>query len=300
MQQYSRRDILRLMGTAGIVAVSGHAARIFAQDGVVATTTPLPVQTAITTLTEGERYPYLSGGTVGMSGDYSNPFVGLDTDVSLTCSQTLGPCYADVNQIRQDVTEEKVGLPMRLMFRLIEASTSLPLVGASVEIWHADTDGVYSGETPSEICNGNDPEISQEAFMRGIQYADEDGVVSFDTVYPGWYSGRAPHIHIRVGLDDAELLVTQIYFPDELSAFIYETHEDYDHRPNYDTTNADDGVISEEDVVAFVVNTERMDDGALLGYISLGLRSSTDEPLCSVGGSGGGPGGAPGGPRGNG
>jgi protocatechuate 3,4-dioxygenase beta subunit len=294
--------MLKMLGATGIIAVTGSATRILAQGGEVATVTPIPTTTAITSLAEGEPYPYLSGGTAGMSGNYPNPFLNYNTDVEITCSQTLGPCYADVNLVRQDVTEGLVGLPMRLMFLLIDANTQQPIENASVEIWFANVDGVYSGETPSEICNAYDEDVMQQAFMRGIQYADADGIVQFDVVYPGWYSGRTPHIHVRIGLDDEELLLTQVYFPDELNAFIYPTHPDYEHRGVNDTTNETDRIADADDLSAFLLNTETMDDGALLGYLALGLRSSTDEPLCSVSGGGqpgsGQPGAGPGGPGG--
>lgn len=35
-------------------------------------------------------------------------------------------------------------------------------------------------------------------WLRGVQQTDEDGMVEFDTIVPGWYSGRTAHIHVKV------------------------------------------------------------------------------------------------------
>lgn len=232
----------------------------------------------------GDDFKYASGGTKAMTGNYPDPFVGLEPDCTLTCAQTLGPCFADVDKVRRDVTEGKVGLPMRLAFRLLEASTCEPVEKANVEIWEADVDGVYSADTPAAMCHTGHPDVAKETFLRGIQFTDANGRADFDTVYPGWYPGRTPHIHVKIGLDGQELLVTQVYFDDALSAYIYEGHPDYDHRPNGYATNADDGVIDEDDLPAFLLKTRDNEDGSLLAYITLGLRSSTGEPLCGTSG----------------
>ena len=230
-----------------------------------------------------DDFKYAAGGTKAMTGNYPDPFVGLEPDCTLTCAQTLGPCFADVQKVRQDVTEGKVGLPMRLAFRLVDVNTCEPVENASVEIWEADADGVYSADTPAEMCHTGHPEVAEETWLRGIQFTDAAGRADFDTVYPGWYPGRTPHIHVKVGLDEQELLVTQVYFDDELTDYIYANHPDYDHRPTGYTTNDRDGIFDEDDGPAFLLKTRDNEDGSLLAYITLGLRSSTDEPLCGTG-----------------
>ena len=158
-----------------------------------------------------------------------------------------------------------------------------PVENASVEIWEADADGVYSADTPAEMCHTGNPDVVNETWLRGIQFTDAAGRADFDTVYPGWYPGRTPHIHVKVGLDEQELLVTQVYFDDELTDYIYAGHPDYDHRPTGYTTNARDGIFDEDHASAFMLRTRDNEDGSLLAYLTLGLRSSTDEPLCGTG-----------------
>jgi protocatechuate 3,4-dioxygenase beta subunit len=64
------------------------------------------------------------------------------------------------------------------------------LPGARVEIWHCDATGLYSDVAQNNTRN--------QEFLRGYQIADENGVVNFTTIYPGWYMGRAVHIHFKV------------------------------------------------------------------------------------------------------
>ena len=81
--------------------------------------------------------------------------------------------------------------------------------------------------------------------MRGSQRSNDEGQVSFTTVYPGWYRGRTPHIHVKVFLDDRTVLTTQIYFPDALSEFIYKNVKPYSNRPHErDTSNTTDYVLN--------------------------------------------------------
>ena len=72
--------------------------------------------------------------------------------------------------------------------------------------------GVYSGYARQETGSAEG-----ETFLRGTQFADGDGMVDFDTIYPGWYPGRTPHIHFKVILDDKERVAGQLYFPDSVS-----------------------------------------------------------------------------------
>ena len=78
-------------------------------------------------------------------------------------------------------------------------------------------------------------------FLRGSQVANDDGIVEFLTVYPGWYAGRAVHIHSKVHIDDATVLTTQFLFDDELNSEVMAT-EPYASYGEPDTTNATDGV----------------------------------------------------------
>lgn len=107
--------------------------------------------------------------------------------------------------------------------------------------------------------------------------------MDFDTCYPGWYGGRAIHIHFRVVLGGQDYLVSQLFFDDALNEEISTTHPEYADRGSPDTTNVTDGILGDEaDLSPYVLDTARMPDGAMLAWKRVAIRSSPDGPLCST------------------
>jgi protocatechuate 3,4-dioxygenase beta subunit len=111
-------------------------------------------------------------------------------DCLLTPGQEEGPFYIDLGQVRQDIVENRPGIPLALALTVVDSDTCEPIRDAAVDIWHCDALGTYSGE-PSEGTEG-------ETYLRGIQLTDRNGLAEFATVYPGQYPGRTTHIHIKV------------------------------------------------------------------------------------------------------
>ena len=101
---------------------------------------------------------------------------------------------------------------------------------ARVDIWHADAQGIYSGY-PGQGDNQDLTTVGQK-FLRGTQFTDSRGAASFKTIYPGWYPGRATHIHFKVLVDDRNVLTGQMYFPDAINEFIYANIPAYAGRRN--------------------------------------------------------------------
>lgn len=152
-----------------------------------------------------------------------------------------GPYYFDPKLVRSDIAEGLPGIPLRLQLRIIESGTCAPIPNARVDVWHADAQGIYSGY--SGQGPGGDTSTKGENFLRGTQMTNHDGHVTFTSVYPGWYPGRTPHIHVKVFIDEKRLATAQVYFPDEFSARIYTTYEPYKLRSIPDTTNDEDGIF---------------------------------------------------------
>lgn len=143
-------------------------------------------------------------------------FTDLATCVLLPESAS-GP-FPTVEQLeRRDVTEGYPGHPLRLGVRVVD-SACRPVPDADVEIWHADASGDYSSY--ADNGSGKD-EGDGTTFLRGFQTTDADGITEFQTIYPGWYNGRAVHIHTRVRVAGAELLTAQLYFDESYTAQIY-------------------------------------------------------------------------------
>jgi protocatechuate 3,4-dioxygenase beta subunit len=224
------------------------------------------------------------GGTVAMTAQdcYPDPFAGGVASCALLCQTTPGPCTAETPE-RQDVSEDLPGLPVRLALAIVTADGCEPVAGAYVEIWHTQRTGVYSGQTPSMICAGNDPTAVKYLYFRGSQLTDAQGRVGFDTCYPGWYPGRAIHIHFRVVLDGDEHLVSQLFFDDALNDEICGSHPEYAEFGAPDTNNESDGILGDErDKSPYILDTARMPDGAMLASKVIAIRSSTGDPLCST------------------
>ncbi|HEX8356207.1 MAG TPA: intradiol ring-cleavage dioxygenase, partial [Segetibacter sp.] len=82
-------------------------------------------------------------------------------------------------------------------------------------------------------------------FLRGRQTTDANGLVTFNSIFPGWYSGRAPHIHVHVySASGSSLLITQIAFPTDVCNTVYTSGAAYKSRGTQDTPNLRDNVFS--------------------------------------------------------
>jgi len=226
---------------------------------------------------------WASGGTAAMTGTsaYPNPFTSeLGTACTLTCEQILGPCYG-TTWVRKDISEGHAGLPVRLAFRVLDESCE-PVPGATVDIWHAGPAGVYSGDDQHPFCNPDSEEARAARWFRGVQTTDADGRVDFDTCFPGWYSGRAVHIHFTIKIAGTESVTSQLYFEDSLNDDIIGTQPLYNTRGQRDTRNTKDKIVAQERLGDFIFQTQKMPDGALLAWKTVIVRPSTGTPLCDA------------------
>ncbi|CAI4212663.1 unnamed protein product [Parascedosporium putredinis] len=131
-------------------------------------------------------------------------------------------------EVRQDIFEDQEGVPFALDLQVIDVTSCTPVKDAYVEIWSANSTGVYSGIVSNLNGAGlRDAANLETTFLRGIQKTDEDGAVQFHTLFPGFYTGRAVHVHIMVHvnaevhengtiIDQTPSHVGQIYFDQDL------------------------------------------------------------------------------------
>ena len=159
----------------------------------------------------------------------------------VTARQTEGPFYFDPRLVRRDIREGRPGARLRLRLQVVGAGDCAPAHRARVDIWHCDSAGVYSGYE-SEGSAG-------EKWLRGTQFADAQGVVDFETLYPGWYEGRATHVHCKILTVDGREVSSQIYFPDRLSDRIH-AQGPYRGRSGRRPLNGDDGLFRQSDGAA--------------------------------------------------
>jgi protocatechuate 3,4-dioxygenase beta subunit len=152
----------------------------------------------------------------------------------LSPEMTQGPYYVPGDKFRRTITEGKPGVPLTLKLTVVDVSTCRAINGAAVDIWHCDAGGVYS-ETSVQGTE-------DRTFLRGIQKTDAKGVVTFRTIYPGWYQGRTVHIHVKVALGGNVVHTGQLFFSDRLTDAVYK-RAPYSRRPGRSTRNATDSIF---------------------------------------------------------
>jgi protocatechuate 3,4-dioxygenase beta subunit len=152
----------------------------------------------------------------------------------LTPEMTEGPYYVEGDKVRRNITEGKAGVPLTLRLTVLDVSTCKPIKRAAVDIWHCDAGGVYSA---TSVQNTEDLR-----FLRGIQRTDKNGLAIFKTIYPGWYSGRAVHIHLKVYLGGRTVHTGQLFFPDTLTDTVYQ-RSPYGQHGSRDVRNASDSIF---------------------------------------------------------
>lgn len=145
---------------------------------------------------------------------------------------------------RSDITDGRSGYKMTVNITVGQVSKSCAaLAGAIVDIWHCDAEGNYSEYGGTQMQSVNYGSVH---FLRGRQVTDSNGLVTFTTIFPGWYQGRATHIHVHIyNASGTSLKVTQIAFP-EGSGTALAAVNGYSKGMNGYTYNANDNVFSDD------------------------------------------------------
>jgi len=160
---------------------------------------------------------------------------GTNSACAVTPTETIGPYPSLVDLFRSDIREGKGGTLLTLTIRVVNvASACAPVPNANVEIWHVDAAGNYS-QYGSQ---------ASQTFLRGIQATNSNGEVTFTTIYPGWYQGRATHIHAEVTIAGRSVKVTQIAFPESTNNVVH-TSSVYAFRGTNPMTNLADGIFAD-------------------------------------------------------
>ena len=158
---------------------------------------------------------------------------------------TEGPYYLDVDLERSDIRSntsdgavvDGAALALDWLVSQADGSACVPMADVVVDVWHCDALGVYSGVSGN---SGN--------FLRGFQRTDTNGRASFTTIYPGWYSGRAVHVHFKIRTDpDASAgfeFTSQLFFDDEFSKGVYASGV-YAQKGAQDVPNASDQIYNQ-------------------------------------------------------
>ena len=233
------------------------------------------------------RRGFLAAATGGAAGLLRNrPAAAAERDPGsagaeaciLTPQAESGPYYIDPRLVRSDVRDGKPGVPLTLRLRVIEAGACTPIAGARVDIWHCDARGLYSAFR--DQGDGHNIDQTGKTFLRGTQLADQSGWAAFNTIYPGWYAGRATHVHFKVFLEDRTVLTGQTFFPEALNEFIYGNVPDYTGRPKQRLViNANDRVASDADPDHRAYCAVKEERDRYLAMLTLAVNRSAATPV---------------------
>ena len=247
LRVFARREALALLGAAGIAAIAAACSG----------------DSASSASGNGGRRGSSSSATTSPAGTTATTAPNA-TSIScvLTPEMTEGPYYLTGEANRRDITEGRPGTPLKLALTVASVGACKPLAGATVDIWHADATGNYSGF-------GNT--TSNKTFLRGVQTTDANGTVTFDTIYPGWYQGRAVHIHVKVFAGGSAVHTGQLFFDDSVNGAVFAAAP-YNTRGNGWLRNAQDGIYNNGGSQSLVQLVK--DATGYAGTMTLGVRST--------------------------
>ncbi|MDA0352752.1 MAG: intradiol ring-cleavage dioxygenase [Chloroflexi bacterium] len=229
-----RREVLTLFGGVGLALLVGCAGDDPEGAPSTATASATAPLFAATPTAGAATATATAAATAGVS-------VPLPSCIAVP-EMTEGPYFVDEQLDRSDVRESVAGVPLDLVVNVshVTGDGCAALTGAVVDIWQCDASGQYSDVTDRAV--GFD--TTGKTFLRGLQRSDAAGQTRFTTIYPGWYPGRAVHIHFKVRAQAADGSIfeftSQFFFDDALSdeVLVAAPYAKAGRR----TRNADDGI----------------------------------------------------------
>lgn len=209
--------------------------------------------------------------------------------------QTEGPYFVDERLLRSDIRTDpsngmaRAGAPLELRLAVSQVSAAgvcAPLAGAMVDVWQCDAMGLYS-----DVRDNNFATTGQK-FLRGYQVTDSAGNVRFTTIYPGWYPGRAVHIHFKVrspqGAAPAYEFTSQFYFNEAMTDRVH-AQAPYSAHTGRRTRNEGDGIFGDGGPQLILPVTSS--GGGYAGTFTVAMRPGEAAPAGGGRGRDGGPGG---------
>lgn len=229
--------------------------------------------------------------------------------MTLMSSVTEGPYYLDGALVRKDITEGKSGVPLTLRLTVVDATDGCtPVKGAAVEIWHCDAWGYYSGYTtanpggsaPGESEDGSTAD--DDTYLRGYQIANANGVVKFETIFPGWYTPRTCHIHLKVHTggqkedgtyEGGKVNYTgQLFFDDTIAEEIFTLEPYSKHSGSYTTLDDDmvyDGGGASSGLLTLEAVHKKDPSKGYKGFLTVAVDPDAENTGAGSGGGGGTP-----------
>jgi protocatechuate 3,4-dioxygenase beta subunit len=233
--EITRRQVLGMVGGLGLALVPGCSPDSGSGSGSGSGSEPTTTGTAAST-----------------AGAAAGPSAAAGTTCNLASEVTQGPFWLTDHPEVADLVQDRQGVPLTLTLTVVDTACE-PVGGAKVDIWHCDATGDYAGVGAGGGTGGAATRTSSENWLQGFQTAGRDGSVTFRTIYPGWYQGRAVHIHLKVFVGGDEVHTGQLFFPDDLSRTVF-ANAPYRGEPS--TLNSEDGIFTAAGSAALLAPTK--------------------------------------------
>jgi protocatechuate 3,4-dioxygenase beta subunit len=218
-----------------------------------------------------------SSSTTRRTSAGASATTGSSAACVLTPEVTEGPYYLDLDKIRSDITEGKDGTPLDLKITVVDATGCAPIKDAAIDVWHCDAGGVYSGFSQASAGGpgggpggGTQSTTDDQTFLLGTQVTDANGLGQFQTIYPGWYRGRAVHIHMKVHVGGSVVHTGQLFFDDGLTDQVYQSAQ-YSSRGTPDVRNSADDIYRSAGAASAVLAVTPSGQG-YAGEITVGVK----------------------------
>ncbi|MCB9127289.1 MAG: intradiol ring-cleavage dioxygenase [Ardenticatenales bacterium] len=247
----TRREVLKLFGVAGLGVLVGCRPTRQRSPSPTALPPTAPDAASATSEATATTVPLTAPDAASATSEATattREVMALPSCV-VRPAATEGPYYLDLDMLRSDVREDRVGTTLTLNFRVSQVSNNrcTPLQGALVEIWHCDANGIYSG------VRDRFADTTGQSFLRGGQMTDRTGLATFSTLYPGWYPGRAVHIHFKVFPTSGLVFTSQLFFPEPFTDQLFSAPP-YAAKGQRTTLNSNDGIYRAELLLSPTIN----------------------------------------------
>jgi protocatechuate 3,4-dioxygenase beta subunit len=220
----SRREVLALLGGSTVALIAACA------PGALTSASPTPTAQQ-------------TGAEATAAATASSAATTVLPSCIVRPALTEGPYFVDEKLDRSDIRSDpgtgavRPGAVLTLNFLVsrVSGSACTALSGAVVDVWHCDALGVYS-----DVDNARG-----QKFLRGFQTTNASGSAKFTTIYPGWYQGRAVHIHFKIRPTSSSEFTSQLFFDDALSTQVF-TQTPYSQKGTQGVTrNSADGIFQQ-------------------------------------------------------
>lgn len=185
---------------------------------------------------------------------------GGNPDCLVLPNETVGqfPTRNPSSLVRKDIIDDREGVLLTINLLIANSNNCTAMENTLVDIWYSDAEGDYSEYAFNSSLH----------FLRGRQTTDNNGMVSFNGIFPGWQTGRAPHIHVQI-LDnnDNSLLITQLAFPKAICDTVYTTATNFYKKGKQDTTNESDEVFRNGSTTQLVKIEGNLANGLVLTHL---------------------------------